>query len=130
MKARRANMKTLVYGRDLLVKRVRDNLTGHGIDAVTVTSKPELETALSAYNKPDLVIIDQKVGDIAGVCGFSHDTWNACTVLMTGSALQDWRGLALLPVDGYVSDRFNNGELKARLVAIYRRVHPELKKVA
>ncbi len=123
-------MKVLVYGREILVKRVRENLAGHGIEAAIATSRSVFETAFSVFEKPDLVIIDREAGDAATASRYSRDKFDACTVLMTGSTVKDWEGMDSFAVDGYVSDRFNNGELKARLCAIFRRVQSAMKKAA
>ena len=117
-------MKVLIYGRTITAECLRQNLVEHGVVAATAVSQPEMETMLASGLRPDIVIIDRWNLNAPAISYFCHDDLHICTVLLTGSSAKDWEALESYSVDGYISDRFNNGELKARLQAIFRRVKP------
>jgi len=116
-------MKLLVFGRDIVIQRIKAVLYNSGIEANPVSwEKLKNQDTLTGY---DIAIIDMAFDNAENACRLINKTYEIPLVLIVKHNQADWAYLDSLKAFGYISDTFSKSELIARLSTIFRRYHTQ-----
>ena len=114
-------MNLLIFGRDILVQRIKTILQESGVNVITASL--EMLSRFTAPDAWDLAIIDMGFENAEEACQIIKKNRNLPLVLIVKHRQADWSYLDSLNASGYIFDNFNKNELIARLSAIFRRYH-------
>lgn len=114
-------MKILAYVQSTFVKKLISICTPHEVEILDISYVIDNAAALKQNEKPDLVLVDEKMENSVDVIMRIQTAWNIPIVLFVADEKGNWRELEQLRVDGYVKETCSARELIARLYAIHRR---------
>ncbi len=115
-----------------LVTLLKYNLEKQGYETVSVMDGKEVMTTAMA-EKPDLILLDWMLPNVSGIdlcreIRRSYELRNTPIIMLTarGDEADKVRGLSY-GADDYMTKPYSIPELMARIVALLRRVQPEVK---
>jgi DNA-binding response OmpR family regulator len=114
-------MKVLACGRAHFMTELTSIFTSYGFEVLEISLKGENPTP-DFLEKPDLVLIDEKMKDSIDLIKCTQILRDVPVVLFVKTKGRNWQELEQLKVDGYVKNTYSRGEIIARLFAIHRRV--------
>jgi len=112
-------MKLLVYGRDIVIQRIKAVLYKSGIEVYEI-SWDSLSSRENGKHY-DLAIVDMSAEKAEIACRIIGKTHNIPLILIIKQGQTDWAYLDSLNAAGFIPDTFSKNELIARLNAITRR---------
>lgn len=119
-------MKLIVFGRDVVVQRIKAVLYDSGIE-VSTTSWDKLNSQENT-KEINLAMIDMAYENAENACRVIRENYKIPLVLIVKHQQVNWSYLDSLHALGYISDTFSKIELIARLEAIFRRFRKDLSK--
>ncbi len=116
-------MKIAVFGREIIIQRIMDCLSGNG-DVTRLPDEAEKAAVLLKLDEFELVIVDGLAEDAEAICHCMNEFRNIPLVLIVRESGTDWRRLSLINASGYIPEETGRAELAARIKSVIRRLKP------
>jgi DNA-binding response OmpR family regulator len=113
-------LKVMVLGSTMTVKRLTECVDNAGIVLVTLTDAPEA-VALLKQERFDIIVIDSLLSEAYSAIQSITELGCAPVALLVRENETNWKSLRSWKVDGFVNEEAGKIELVARIKAISRR---------
>jgi DNA-binding response OmpR family regulator len=113
-------LRVMVLGNPMTVKRIAECISEVGINPVPVSDVPEALTRLK-LERFDVVVIDSLLTEAYSAVQNISESGRVPVALLTREHNTNWQNLRSWEVDGFLPEEAGNFELVARIKAISRR---------
>lgn len=116
-------MKIVVFGREIILQRIMDCLSGNG-DVIRLPDESNKAAVLQKLGEFNLVMVDSFNGYAEAICRYIDEFQNIPVVLIVRESNADWRRLSSINPSGYIPEEAGKAELAARIQSVMRRLKP------